>query len=101
MAATVDGLRGLIEEYTASIELGLHGEVSYRGTTIRRKLVELYDEYLLAKTNDPDEGSSPLSSALSSICEKLRNQARVAAIYNDIVEFVRVKVGSNNHHSKN
>lgn len=83
-------LKDLVEEYLVSIEVGRHKQVSLLCSQISIKLVELLDDNL-EKANDL-RGDNSIISLVGNICDTLRLRGRIAFIYQDIIDFVRVQV---------
>lgn len=94
MEGSVDELRGLIEDYIVALELGQHQDVSDKGVTIHKRLVELLDQDILETDADSGRTNLLLSEKLNVLCRKLKHQSKLAATYRDVVEFVRVRVGN-------
>lgn len=84
-------LEELCEEYSVCYEIENHEKVSSIGSQLCNKLVELLDERL---EDVGIENNERLINFVGDLCEQIRLRSRVALVYKDVIDFVRMKVSS-------
>lgn len=82
-------LRHLVDECLVAIRLEQHLRVSELNLEIARFLIDSYEEELAAS----GEIRQTERMILEKLCGQLRKQSELAAIYEQVCEFVRIQVG--------
>lgn len=97
-------LRQWVEEYMVAVELRQLDRVSQLASTIRSNLLELLEDDLFGLHDSLDDDNeftdgNDLSKTfaleidvIESICNQLNNQGHIAAIYDNVIEFVHLRV---------
>lgn len=92
---TFERLNFLIEELEIKIELGVHDRVARLALEIANELVDIYEQQLEAQEEQSLDGKiheDPEWQSIEAVLSKLREISLVASAYNDVTEFVRLKV---------
>lgn len=88
-------LRCLIEEFNIRVRLGIHDRAAYLAQEIATELVILYDQELEGR-NEQSLGDKKFENEewqiLEAVLSKLHEISLVASAYNDVADFVRLKV---------